>query len=141
MNRHGRYGFHAMRSFPHTVTPGPGNAGRAVLRKLLCIVAALLLVLSGFQADFVAMSGGQRLLDHQPGLQALQPKLVAVRPIRQLSDDGGATPALPVEADVLPEPGGGFVTLFPPGQGIILLAQFVGWHARAPPESLMRHLI
>jgi hypothetical protein len=130
-----------MRSFPHTVTPGPGYAGRAVFRELLCIVAALLLVLSGSHVDFVGASGGQLLLDHQSGLQAIQPKLVAVRPIRHLSDDGVATPALPVEADVLPEPGGRFATLFPSGQGIIFLAQFVSWQARAPPVSLMPQLI
>ena len=87
-----------MRSFPHTVTPGPGNAGRAVFRKLLCIVAALLLVLSGSQVDFVGASGGHRLLDHQSGLQAIQPKLVAVRPIRQQKTSDLLIIPLPAEA-------------------------------------------
>lgn len=137
----GSYAFRLMRSFPHILALGPGHAGRACFRKLLCIVAALLLVLSGSQVDLTGRSGGHRLLEHQPGLQAIQPKLIAVRPARHHLDDSGSAPALPVEADVPPGPAGRFATLFPPGQGIILLAQFVGWHARAPPVSLMRQLI
>lgn len=120
---------------------GPGHAGRAWIRKLLCIVAALLLVLSGAQVDLAGISGGHRLLDHQSGLQVIQPKLVAVRPARQHSDDSGSAAVLPVEVCMPPGPGGGFATIFPPGQGIMRRAQFVGWHARAPPVSLMRRLI
>lgn len=120
---------------------GPGHVGRAVFRKLLCIVAALLIVLSGSRVDFAGTPGGHRLLDHQSGLQAIQTKLVAVRPARHHSDDSGSAAALPVEAGMPPGPGGRFATLFPPGQGLMRRAQFVGWQARAPPVSLMRHLI
>ena len=113
------------------------RGARTAGQRVLSIIAALLFVLAGSQADFAKSPSGHRLVDHAHALQALQTKLAAIRYASQ-SAESGSTPALPVQWTTTLAPSRMCKVVLPTARCRDGFAQFVSWEARAPPMNLVR---
>lgn len=105
--------------------------------KLLCILAALVLIFVGYGADFSKTAAGHRVFDHDTLLSATQPRSVALKHVQQERSDGSGSAGLPAESFAPERPIGHAVSLLPSPHPFSVRTPSVGWFARAPPVVLI----
>lgn len=126
------------RTEPSTVVPTPALPQWA--RLCLCVLSALLLVLSISVPGPDRAGSGHFLTARQSGVHALQPTLSALRTKRPQSLDSAPPALLPAGAGPVPDPAVSPIAFWPACATCGAQPVFDGWDARAPPRVLIARM-